>query len=297
MKIAITTPTGNIGGALTKLLLDAGGHELTLLARDTAKVAAHAARGAKVAQADVLDREAVIKATAGAEAVFLLSPPKFDAEDFRAYQNQVGDNFAAAIRANKPKRVVFLSSFGAQHKEGTGPITGLYDIEQKLNAACKETGTAVIHLRPGYFLENWFMNVPTIKQAGAVYAPIGPDVKWPMIATSDIARVAFEVITGPAWQGVQVRELLGAADVSLGEGVKKLSELTGKPIQFVQVPGEAAKQAMIGMGLGASIAGKYVEMYEAAEKGLLEPESKRDGRQYVTFEQFAKAALAPAIKN
>lgn len=297
MKIAITTPTGNIGGALTKLLLDSGGHDLTLLARDAAKVAAHAKRGAKVAQVDLTNREAFIKATAGAEAIFLLSPPKFDAPDFRAYQNEIGDNFVAVIRANKPKRVVFLSSFGAQHKEGTGPITGLYDIEQKLNAVCGETGTAVLHLRPGYFFENWFMNVPTIKQAGAVYAPISPDVKWPMIATSDIARVAFEVITGPAWQGMQVRELLGAADVSLGEGVKKLSELTGKPIQFVQVPGEAAKAAMIGMGLGASIAGKYVEMYEAAEKGLLEPETKRDGRQYVTFEQFAKAALAPALKN
>ena len=48
MRIAITTPTGNIGRELTKRLLDKGGHELILLARTPDKLTKEQARGAMV---------------------------------------------------------------------------------------------------------------------------------------------------------------------------------------------------------------------------------------------------------
>ena len=48
MRIAITTPTGNIGRELTKRLLDQRGHELILLARTPDKLTKEQARGAKV---------------------------------------------------------------------------------------------------------------------------------------------------------------------------------------------------------------------------------------------------------
>ena len=55
MRIAITTPTGNIGRGLTQLLLDQGGHDLILLARRPERLADQQARGATVLQGDLCD--------------------------------------------------------------------------------------------------------------------------------------------------------------------------------------------------------------------------------------------------
>ncbi|MBK9973632.1 MAG: NmrA family NAD(P)-binding protein [Planctomycetes bacterium] len=299
MKIAITTPTGHIGSQLTKLLLDRGGHQLSLLVRDPSKVAAHTSRGAKAVKVDLENAAQVSAALAGAESVFLLVPPRTDVADMRAYQNRVGDNFAAAVKANKIKRVVFLSSYGAQHNKGTGPIAGLHDIEQKLNAALKETGGNITHLRPGSFMENWFMSVGSIKDQGAVYAPIKGDEKMPMIATADIATVAADVLADPKWSGNNVRELLGPRDYTYAEGVKIISEALGKPVKFVQVPPEQALQAMTAMGLSANVASTYVEMYAGVQNGLVKALEARNARNTTPtkLEDFARTRLAPAIKG
>ena len=65
MKIAITTPTGNIGRKLVKILLDDNSHELILLARDSKKLSSEEARGARISVGDQSDSEFVKKATEG----------------------------------------------------------------------------------------------------------------------------------------------------------------------------------------------------------------------------------------
>ena len=86
MRIAITTPTGNIGRPLTGILQAETDHELTLLARDAGKLTEETARGAVVVEGDLTDGDYVVQATQGADAFFFLVPPNFVAEDFRAYQ-------------------------------------------------------------------------------------------------------------------------------------------------------------------------------------------------------------------
>lgn len=298
MKIAITTPTGNIGHELARQLLDEGKHDLTLLCRNPDRVAEFTKRGAKAIKCDLENREQVVRATEGAEAAFFLCPTKVDAENVRAYQNKVGDNFAEAVRRNKLQRVVFLSSFGAQNADGAGPISGLHDIEEKLNTAAKAVKGNVTHLRPGSFMENWFNAIETIKQ-GAVYMPIRAEAKVPMIATADIAKVAAEVITDTTWTGSNVRELLGPRDYSQAESVKIISEAIGKPVQFQQVPPEQARDSMIGMGMSKDAAERFVEMYTGIDSGAVKPLSARNpgNTTPTTLEQFAKTRIAPAIRG
>ncbi|MCA8945587.1 MAG: NmrA family NAD(P)-binding protein [Planctomycetes bacterium] len=299
MKIAITTPTGHIGSRLVDELLSKGGHELVLLCRDPAKVKHFTDRGAKAAAGSLEDSQYVGEATKGADLLFWLTPPRFDAEDFRAYQNQLGDIAAATVRENGIKRVVHLSSFGAQHADGTGPIAGLHDIEQKLNAAAKDVGGSVTHLRPASFFENLFMSVPTIQSDGAMYMPIPGDLAFPMIATSDIAKVAAEVISDGSWQGVNVRELLGPKDYSINDAARIIGEVAGKEVKHVQVPYEATLEAMKGMGLSESLASKYVEMYQGLENGKVSAEAPRSAASTTPtkLEDFAKQYIAPALKG
>ena len=78
MKVAVTTPTGNIGRVVTDKLLDAGA-DVTLLVRDPGKVRAFTERGAETEAGSLDDGEYVKKATAGAECLFWVTPPNYAA--------------------------------------------------------------------------------------------------------------------------------------------------------------------------------------------------------------------------
>lgn len=298
MKIAICGATGNVGGKLTERLLRKGEHKLTLLVRNPDRAAKFAERGARVIVVDLEDQKQVLNALRGCDAAFLVAPPKVDADDLRAFQNRVGDNFVAAIRQNRPKHVVFLSSYGAQHADGTGPIAGLHDIEEKLNAAARQTGTNIVHLRPGAFMENWFTNLDTIKSEGKVFAPVSAESRLPLVASGDVARVAEEVLLDEWSNGIQVREILGPRDYSLAESIRIISEAVGRPVNFVEVPAEDAIKRMTRRGLSRNVATSFTEMYRGLQQGLVAPQGARTIQNTLPtkFEDFARQELAPALR-
>jgi len=123
MRIAITTPTGNIGRELTKRLLDQKRHELILLARTPDKLKQEQARGAKVAQGDLGDAASVKKAIQGADALFFLCPPSFAVPDYRAYYVEIAKKGAAAVKANKIKHTVLplQRRRAPEQRDGTHP--------------------------------------------------------------------------------------------------------------------------------------------------------------------------------
>ncbi|MEJ2722931.1 MAG: NAD(P)H-binding protein, partial [bacterium] len=164
MRVAVNTPTGHIGGVLSEHLLNAG-VDLVLPARHPDKLARIAERGALVHQGDLQDPDFVAEVTKGVDVLFWLTPPNLAADDFRGFQNTLGKNAARAVKENRIPRVVDVSSIGAQHGSGTGPIAGLGDVERTLEG----TGAFVTHLRPAYFMENYLTAVPTIVSDGAVY--------------------------------------------------------------------------------------------------------------------------------
>jgi uncharacterized protein YbjT (DUF2867 family) len=298
MKIAITTPTGNIGSWLVENLLHEGGHQLRLLCRDPVKVRKFTRRGAGAVKGDLNDPEYVVDATRGVDLLFWLTPPRFDADDFVGCQRRLGDIAAAAIRANRIPRVVNLSSLGAQHAAGHGPVAGLHDIEQKLNAAVLEVGGSICHLRPAAFYENYFMALSSIRTDGAIYLPVPGDAKLAMIATRDVADAAASVVTDTSWRGVQVRELY-AREYSHDEAARIIGEALGKAVRHVQVPPEAAVQALRQFGASESTARAFVEMYQSIPRGLLAPELSREQAIIgaTPLEQFARATIAPAVQD
>jgi uncharacterized protein YbjT (DUF2867 family) len=166
MKIAITTPTGNVGSAVTEQLLG-GDHELVLLVRDPDKVKPFTDRGATAREGSLDDSDYFTKATEDVDLLFLVVPTNVASDDHRADQKRVGDNAVAAITANKIPRVVYLSSVAAHLGEGYGPITGLGEIEKSM----EKIDADIAFFRPGSFMENYFGSVGSIASDGAIYMP------------------------------------------------------------------------------------------------------------------------------
>jgi len=291
MPIAITTPTGHIGSRLTRRLFDAG-EDLTLLVRNPEKLPADIRAKARIETGDLTDAAFVARATAGADALFWLTFVPFNSPDPRGAAAHQASVAAEAVRANRIARVVNLSSFGAHHASGYGPVSNVQMVENALNDA----GENVLHLRPGSFMENYLNYVPTLRSAGSIFAPFPGDVALPTIATRDIGDAAAEGLLDRSWTGRRYRGLHGPADLTGDEAAAILGETLGRPVRHVQVSPEQAREALLGMGAGPAFADAYVEMYQgfAHDPTPAEPRSPETTTP-TTLAAWAGEVLKPLV--
>jgi uncharacterized protein YbjT (DUF2867 family) len=287
MKIAITTPTGRVGSAVTEHLLNTE-HELVLLVRDPDKVKSFTARGASARAGSLDDPDYFKKATAGVDVLFLVVPPDVTSDDYRASQRRVGDAAIAAITANRIPRVVFLSSIAAHLGEGYGPISGLSEVEQELRAL----DTDVALFRPGFFMENFFDSVGSIASDGAVYLPAAGRQAMAPVAVADIAKFAAELVQDRSWSGKHVVELVGPEDVSFDAAAEAIGSAVGKKVAHIEVTPGQALEGLMASGISKNVAESYVEMYDRFGDGTVAPEGT-PRRGETTFEVFAAQTLGP----
>jgi uncharacterized protein YbjT (DUF2867 family) len=294
----ITGATGNIGSKIADSLL-ARGEKVRVIGRSKEKLQRFVDKGAEAAVGDLKDSAFVSSAFTGATAVFAMIPPELAAPNFRAYQNEIGENLAAAIVTSGVRHVVNLSSQGADLSEGTGPILGLRDQEARLNGL---SGVNVLHLRPTYFMENLLMNIPLINQKGIAGSAVRGDQPFAVIATRDIAAYAAERLVKRDFAGKTVQDLLGQRDLTLDEAASIIGRAIGMPdLKYVQFSYDDAAKWLVEMGVGKDASRLFIEMSKALNEGLFavnRPRAK-DNTTPTSFEEFAEtfaeyfAAAAP----
>jgi uncharacterized protein YbjT (DUF2867 family) len=286
--IAILGASGNTGMRIARLLLK-GGEKVRALGRSAEKLAALKSAGTEVLTGDASDATFLTAALHGADGVYTLFPPDFRSTDYRAQQDRQGEAVVKAIRDSGVRRVVFLSSLGAELSEGTGPIAGLHAQEERLREL---GGVDVLVLRAAYFFENFYATLDLIKHQGINGGAIAADVAIPMIATRDIADAAAQALKTRDWKGLVVRELLGQRDLTFAEATRILGARIGKPdLKYVQFPYAGFAAALVQMGFSQNVADLYVEMTRAANGGALK---SREGRSPsnttpTRFEEFAES--------
>lgn len=290
MHYAITGGAGHISKPLVQQLL-AAGHTVTALGRSEANLAPLTSLGATAAIGSVEDEAFVTSAFAGADAVYLMIPPKGDAQDWYAWQQQIAQLYVNAVKANQIKKVVVLSSIGAHMRRGAGPIDGVAYLETLLDA---ETDIDAVYLRPSYFYYNLFSMIPLLKNAGILGSNFGgTDEKLVLVDTSDIADVAAATLLDLSFSGKRV-QYISSSEHTTAEIAEVLSQAVGKPAPWVVFPDEQTEQAMLGMGLPATIAQGYTQMGKSLRQGLIQADywQHTPARGKVTLAQFAQAWAA-----
>ena len=121
----VTGATGNTGRLIAETLL-AKGKKVRVMGRNAERLQSLVEKGAEAFVGSVTDGSAMMRAFQGAQAVYVLVPPDYATENFRAYQNEVGKAASSTIRQAGVPFVVNLSSVGAHLSQGAGPISGLY---------------------------------------------------------------------------------------------------------------------------------------------------------------------------
>ncbi|MBJ6108662.1 NAD(P)H-binding protein [Hymenobacter sp. BT523] len=291
MRIIITGSLGHISRPLTQALVQQG-HAVTVISSKAEKQAAIEALGATAAIGSLEDVDFLTATFTGADAVYAMVPPNFAIPDFRPYYNRLGRNYAQAIAQAGVKRVVHLSSYGADLDHGTGIILGAHDVEQLLNAL---PGVALTHLRPVYFYYNFYNLIGMIKTAGFIGTNYGGEDKLLLVAPADIAAAAAEELTKPAVPGQDVR-YIASDERTATETARILGAAIGKPdLQWVVLPDEQYRSGMEQSGMPAQLASDFTDLGISSRSGAMRRDYDRNPPQSlgkVKLEDFAKEFAA-----
>jgi uncharacterized protein YbjT (DUF2867 family) len=283
--------TGHVGRQVALRLLE-WGESVGVVGRNPKTLAPLVRKGAIPLVGSLEDADFTLRACIGARTVFSLIPPHPYARDLRLFQTVAGASIAAAVAAAGVTHVVNLSCLGAQWPDGTGPVAGLHEHEERLNAL---PGLNVLHVRAGYFMENLLENIDLIKANGVNGSPVRADLRLPVVAAGDVAEAVARSLKALDFKEIAVRELLGPRDLTMRQMTRLLGRAIGLPgLKYVEFSSDETEQAMIAKGISRDVAKRICEMYQALNDGRITSGLVRTTRNTAAtrFEEFAPVFAA-----
>ncbi len=275
--ILITGATGNVSsGIIAKL--KGSGHSLRALVRNPEKAAALKEQGVEVHVGDLEKPWTLGAAFAGADTVWILSPPGPRAPE-------QSSNALWAARQGGAKHVVRMSAVGAAHKAPTinSRLHALSDAE------LAASGISFTILKPHFFAQNLMMTAKSVTEQGVIYFAMA-DGKMGIIDSRDISDFAAHVLTTPGHEG-KTYTITGPASLSINEMAAMIGAAVGKEVKYVAVPVDAARQSMSQMGMDdwmVNAMGDYMAAYSTNWGDLVTDDFKRvTGKAPRSFKQFA----------
>jgi uncharacterized protein YbjT (DUF2867 family) len=272
--ILITGATGNIGRELVPLLLETG-QSVRVLVRDERKVA-HLDACVERVVGDLDKPETLLPAVKGMERIFLVT-----------YETQQDINVIEAAKRAGVRQIVKLSTLEAtDHKIQVGKWH--YEREELIRAS----GLDGTFLRPGMFMSNsieWWAE--SIKGQNSVFFPGGKKGKVAPVDPRDVARVAAATLTQHGHER-QAYQLTGSELFTIGEMVQVITEVLGKPIQYVDIPALAAKLFMLKTGMDKTLVNALMEMLKSLRKNegaiITDTVQRVTGQPPRTFEAWCR---------
>jgi uncharacterized protein YbjT (DUF2867 family) len=261
--IAVMGAAGNVGGKVADLLLGQG-REVRVL-EHTRGLDDARGRGADVVAGDAVNVEDLRALFDHADAAFVLLPENPSDPQFVATRSRISRALAQALRERPVRHVVALSAVGADRADAAGPPAGLHEYEQRL-AELEDVHLLV--LRPTSYMEYLLGSLPLIRSRRINGSAIEGDLRFPMIATQDVAREAAERLVRRDFSGHEQKLLLGPEDVSMKQATLALGRRLGIPdLPYVRFEPAEMKGALIAAGMSGEVAGLLVDMQLALNEG------------------------------
>jgi uncharacterized protein YbjT (DUF2867 family) len=107
---------------------------------------------------------------------------------------------------------------------------------------------------------------PSIRAEGAFYQSTG-NAKISHIDLRDIAAAAALILRSPSQHIGKIYELNGPEALSYAEVAEKISKATGRNVQYVDIPGDAQRKALLDMGMPDFLVTALLELQEYYASG------------------------------
>lgn len=278
--ILVLGATGTTGGEVARQLV-AAGERPRLLVRNPEKARAFEGK-AEIVRGDLDDRASLDAAMRGIDHLYLVSAGSKLVE--------LEGNVVDAAKAAGVRHVVKLSVIGAE-SPGIEFARWHAASEDHLRAS----GLGWTMLRPGNFMTNSLAWADTVRTQGAFYQPTG-EGRWASIDPADIGAMAVAALTQAGHEG-KAYTLTGPQSMNGAEYAEVLSRVLGKPVRFVDVPPEAAREGMLAAGMPADYVDALLDLLAAMKAGHADGVATGEiervlGRTPATFESWARRNAA-----
>ena len=271
--LAVTGATGALGGAVARLLAEAGVRQ-RLLARHTARLPE--LPDTPVFAVSYLDRPQAVTALRGVHTLFMVSA----AESPHRVEDQ--QTFVDAAVDAGVEHIVYTSFMGAAPDAVFTLARDHYATEEHI----KSRGLAHTFLRDCLYQDV----LPTFVQPdGVIRGPAG-DGRFAPVARADIARTAAAILLSPEEHRNRTYTLTGPEELSMADVARVLANVTGSNVRFENETPEEAIESRVRAGAAKWQAEAWASSYQAIPAGELVPVSadveRLTGTPPVGFEDY-----------
>ena len=270
MNITVTGSLGYVSTPLVQKLVKKG-HSVTVISSQAEKQPAIEAMGAKAAIGRMEDVAFLTDAFSGADAVYcMLAPygnfadPNNGSSTVIERADAVANNYVQAIERSGVKRVVYLSSIGADMNKDSGLIIIHHRAENTLNQLPSDV--TISFIRPAGFYKGLLNYVNGIKNQDVIMANYGGDDTVLWASNLDIADAIVDELES-AVTGRSVRYVT-SDELTCNETASALGIAIGKPdLTWVTISDEQQLNSLKAHGMNESIALDFVEMNASIHTG------------------------------
>jgi NAD(P)H dehydrogenase (quinone) len=258
VSIVVTGAGGHLGRLVVEELLGRGvpAEQIVATTRRVEALDELAARGVQVRHADFDAPETLAAAFAGAEKVLIVSGTDFG--------RRVPQHTAAAEAAQQAgaSLVVYTS---APYADTT--TMQLAAEHAGTEAAIRALGVPFTFLRNSWYFENYTAQIPQYLEHGAVFGAAG-DGRISGAARADYAAAAAAVLASEGHEG-KIYELGGDQSFTLAELATVVADVSGKTVEYRDLPAEEFVKVLEGAGFPPPVAGVFADVDASIAKGLL----------------------------
>ena len=232
--ILVTGASGNVGKAVLQEVAKSGAKHRAMYR--SAVEATKAPPGTEPVIADFAKKDTLATALRNVASVYLVCSPIPELVELES-------NMIEACAAGGVKHVVLNSAMGASDYDKSFPSW-----HRKVEDKLKGTRLSYTILRPNSFHQNVVaFFAPSIRSQGAFYSSMGA-ARVSFLDVRDIAVVAAKALAGGEHSG-KTYELNGPETLSYAEVAEKISRHAGRAVQYVDIPQEAQRKAMMEQGM------------------------------------------------
>jgi uncharacterized protein YbjT (DUF2867 family) len=233
--ILVTGASGTVGRPVLEEVVKTG-KPVKAMYR-SAEDARTAPSGVATVIADFADTASLGKALHGIDAIYLVCSPIPQLVELES-------NVIQACEQAGVGHVVLNSALGAGDYPKSFPSW-----HRKVEDQLAVSGLGYTILRPNTFMQNIVAyNASSIRAQGAFYSAMG-DAKISFIDVRDIAAATAEILTEPAAHAAKIYELNGPQAFNYAEVAALIAKAAGRSVQFVNIPEEAQRKAMLDLGM------------------------------------------------
>lgn len=290
--LLVTGASGQLGGRVIELLLEKDAGRIVAVTRDPAKLADFAGRGVEVRKGDFDDLDTLPAAFAGVDRALIVSTDSVGTSGARRRQHTAA--VAAAVAAGV-KHIAYTSA-PSPHPD---PDFGIADDHYWSEQAIAASPVGWTFLRDNLYAEVALLGLAGAVASGKLVTATHGGARG-YVTREDCAQVAAAALAD-GFEGTRILDVTGPAPVTQAQLAAMASEVTGRPIEVVDMDVDGVRRTLVQFGVPEVYAAMTAFFDREAAYGLygmatpvVEEMTGRPPMALKAFLEQNRAALVPA---